>query len=95
MGVVDGHEVEGSGLGCECAGVIRRVGPDVENLEVGDRVAVFSGGSFTTLLTTTAKLCAKMPPILSFEDAATIPCVYSTVIHSLVELADVGPDDVS
>lgn len=84
MGIVDGHVSEGNGLGCECSGVIRRAGPDVTNVKVGDRVVVFSGGSYSTTLTTTSKLVAKMPDNLSFEDGATMPCVYSTVIYSLI-----------
>ncbi|KAI9820043.1 MAG: Type I Iterative PKS [Pycnora praestabilis] len=86
MGIVDGHIIEGNGLGCECSGIIRQIGPEVKDMEVGDRVIVFAGGSYSTFLTTTSKLCAKMPDELSFEDGATMPCVYSTVIHSLLEV---------
>jgi NADPH:quinone reductase-like Zn-dependent oxidoreductase len=86
QGIVDGHPSEGSGLGCECAGVIRQVGPKVQNLTVGDRVMVFAGGSYSTSLVTKSSLCARVPPQLSFEEAATMPCVYSTMIRSIIHL---------
>ena len=83
MGIVEG--VDG-GLGLEGSGVITKIAPGVENLRVGDRVLVCDGGCLATTMVTTAKLCAKIPDELSFEDAATMPCVYSTVIHSLVNI---------
>lgn len=86
QGIVDGHPSEGNGLGCECAGIVRQVGPEVQNVAVGDRVMVFAGGSHSTSLITRASLCAKIPADLSFEEAATMPCVYSTVIHSVIHL---------
>lgn len=95
MGVVDGHESESNGLGCECSGVVRRIGPDVKNIAAGDRVVVFSGGSYATTLVTNSQLVAKMPDNLSFEDGATMPCVYSTVIHSLLHLGRLSKHDVS
>lgn len=36
-----------------------------------------------------------MPDDMSFEDAATTPCVYSTVIHSLLEVGQLEADQVS
>jgi SAM-dependent methyltransferase len=86
QGIVEGHPSEGKGLGCECAGIVLRAGPNVENVDVGDRVMVLSGGSYSTSLVTRASLCACVPAELSFAEAATMPCVYSTVIHSVVHL---------
>ena len=86
QGIVDSHSSEGKGPGCECAGIIRRVGFDVTNVAVGDKVIVLSGGSYSTNLVTRATLCARIPGELSFAEAATMPSVYSTVIHSVVHL---------
>jgi NADPH:quinone reductase-like Zn-dependent oxidoreductase len=86
MGVVDGNMDDGNGLGCECAGLVTQVGPDA-NFQVGDRVAVLSGDAYSTVLRTSSALCARIPDDLSFEDAATMPCVYATVIHGLLDLA--------
>lgn len=81
MGVVDGTT---DGIGLEGSGIIRQIGPDVERLHIGDRVLIFGKGCFATRYITSAKLCAKIPDNLSFEEAATMPCVYSTVIYSLM-----------
>ena len=79
--------VEGDGLGCECSGLIKDIGSDVLDLKVGDRVCVFGHTTYTTSLCTTSDHCSKMPDDLSFEDAATMPCVFGTVIHGLLDLA--------
>lgn len=39
-------------------------------------------------------LCAKIPDSLSFEEAATIPVVYTTAIASLMDLARLSKDQV-
>ena len=94
MGIVDGNKAEGNGLGCESTGVVTQVGPDVKDLKIGDRVVAFSGDSYSTTLKTTSKLCAKMADGLTFEEAATMPCVYATVIYSLLEIARLEEEQV-
>ena len=88
------NDNKGSGLGCEASGVIERVGPDVKDLKPGDRVLTLASGAFSTILTTSASLCARIPDDMSFEQAATMPCVYCTVIHSLLELGQLDADQV-
>jgi NADPH:quinone reductase-like Zn-dependent oxidoreductase len=95
MGIIDGQKTVGRDLGCECTGVVRNVGPQVTQLKPGDRVMVFSGGSFTTRLKTKSSLCTKMPEELSYVDGATMPCVYSTVIRSLLDIGRLERHQVS
>ncbi|KAK0732344.1 hypothetical protein B0T21DRAFT_412523 [Apiosordaria backusii] len=87
MGVIDGQKVEGTGLGLECAGVVSAIGPGAaaNGLKVGDRVAVGAFNSYATRVK--ARIVAKIPDELSFEEAATMPSVYCTVIHGLLDLA--------
>jgi NADPH:quinone reductase-like Zn-dependent oxidoreductase len=87
MGIIEGARVEANGLGCECTGIVQQVGPDVRGLMVGDRVCIAAPHTYATLVSTTSDHCAKMPDDLSFEDGATMPCVYGTVIHGLLDLA--------
>ncbi|OCT53827.1 putative polyketide synthase [Cladophialophora carrionii] len=82
MGIVDGQS-----LGVECAGVVRAAAPGVTHLTKGDRVIVFGGGCFSSTLVTSARLCAKMAPKLDFVEAAALPCVFATVIYSLLYVA--------
>ncbi|KAI1374100.1 hypothetical protein F4677DRAFT_427124 [Hypoxylon crocopeplum] len=87
MGIVDGQAVDDEGLGCECAGVVEAVGPNVTDLSPGDRVMVLHIGAFATSIVANTEACAKIPAHLSFADAASMPTVYGTVIHSLLDKA--------
>ncbi|KAK5988830.1 Highly reducing polyketide synthase pspA [Cladobotryum mycophilum] len=89
MGIIDGAEIEGNGLGYEGAGIIEEVGPEVKRLAPGDRCVTFSSGSLSSHLTISEDLCVKIPDGLSFAEAATMPTVYCTVIHSLIDKARV------
>ena len=82
MGVVPAKP---GSLGVEGAGIVRRISPEVKTLQPGHRVMVLESGSFTTLLTTRERVCIKMPDDMTFEAAATMPCVFGTVIHSLID----------
>jgi NADPH:quinone reductase-like Zn-dependent oxidoreductase/SAM-dependent methyltransferase len=90
MGIVEGYK---PGLGIECSGVIRKIGPNVKNLSVGDRVMTIGHGCFTTNFVTEANLVIKISDKLSFEEAATIPCVYATAIHALINLGGMTEGD--
>lgn len=81
MGVVEGTK---EGVGLEGAGVVQGIAPGVKDFAIGDRVMMFEHGCLSTRIAVSAKLCAKIPDELGFEEAATLPCVYSTVIHSLL-----------
>lgn len=79
----------GDGFGLESSIVVRKVGTGVQGFRPGDRVMLFGGGSFTTRMHVSSSVCVKIPDGVSDEDAATMPAVYSTVIHSLMELGNV------
>jgi acyl transferase domain-containing protein/NADPH-dependent curcumin reductase CurA/acyl carrier protein len=73
-------------LGGECAGVIVAVGTGVVDLAVGDAVMALAPGSFQRFVTVDARLVAKVPPGLSMEQAATVPCVFLTAWYALHDL---------
>ncbi|USP74624.1 uncharacterized protein yc1106_01898 [Curvularia clavata] len=80
-------EVPRQVLGLEAAGVVRDVGSEVEDLAVGDRVIIMGGASlFTTKALVPSVNCWKFPSSLSFQEAATMPCVFLTVIYGLLEV---------
>src|SRR6266536_5431244 len=79
-------EIPEQGFGLEASGVISSVGSEVKDLQVGDRVMLFSRGCFSTSVTVSEKICEKIPDNLSFEDAATMPCVYATAMYSLFNI---------
>ncbi|KAH7376169.1 hypothetical protein B0T11DRAFT_314546 [Plectosphaerella cucumerina] len=73
----------------EMCGVVSRLGPDTENsgLKVGDRVCGAGWGHITNCVRTGWEDVAKIPENISFEEAASVPTIYITVYHSLVNIA--------
>lgn len=62
---------------------------------VGDRVMVCSSGSFATSMVVSEHLCVTAPDTLTFEEAASMPVVYCTVIYSLLDAARLADGMVS
>ncbi|KAJ5720443.1 Acyl transferase/acyl hydrolase/lysophospholipase [Penicillium malachiteum] len=81
-------EAPGNGFGLEAAGVVHRTGPNVRDLEVGDRIMLLSSDCFSTDVVVSEKVCERIPAGLSFEDAATMPCVFATAVYSLFEVGN-------
>lgn len=92
MNIVDMDQSLGRGynaLGSKGAGVITRIGSQVSDLNVGDRVATMAAdtGVFATMLRRQASQCVRIPSNLSDEDAAGLLIPYVTVVWSFVEKA--------
>ncbi|KAI8626383.1 hypothetical protein F5Y19DRAFT_221991 [Xylariaceae sp. FL1651] len=83
MGIVPENEYM---IGCECAGVVKRLGPGVTKFQVGDRVAVMRSGTYANRLQAPVERTHIIPAWMSFEEAATIPLVYMTALYSLFHL---------
>ncbi|OQE82653.1 hypothetical protein PENNAL_c0035G03199 [Penicillium nalgiovense] len=85
MGVVDDSPTS---MGIEASGIVMKVGPNVQNLAIGDTVMLLSaGGCFASPIVVSEKMCAKVSDDIPLEEAATMPCVFSTVIHCLLNVA--------
>ncbi|KAJ2981691.1 hypothetical protein NUW58_g6624 [Xylaria curta] len=82
MGIVPGDE---TALGHEAAGVVTKVSPGVSDFTVGERVVVFGKGCFANRIQTTPARAHRIPDGMTFEEAATLPIVYLTGIHSLLD----------
>lgn len=91
MGIVEASD----GFGLEGAGVVNRIGPDVTGLKVGDRVMFIGHSAFATQITVSENICEKIPHDLSFEDAATIPCVFATSYYSIFNIGNLEKGQVS
>ena len=90
MGIINGRETLEKGtsaFGLEGTGYITRVGSEVTNVAVGDRVMLIGCESIgmATVTQRPANLYIKIPDQLSDEEAATMPVVYVTVLMFLVE----------
>jgi NADPH:quinone reductase-like Zn-dependent oxidoreductase len=78
-------QIETHALGCECSGVVTKIGPAVRDLKVGDRVITHADGSFSNFVRgrQAAGGIVHMPDDMDFETAATLPIVYCTALHAI------------
>ncbi|KAG8157863.1 hypothetical protein KVR01_012135 [Diaporthe batatas] len=83
-----------STVGCECAGVVTRVGArSATRFQPGDRVCAGVLGCARTLVRCHMDLAVKVPPYLSVEEAAALPITGVTAYYSLVTLANLQKED--
>ncbi|RMZ86354.1 hypothetical protein DV736_g6420, partial [Chaetothyriales sp. CBS 134916] len=80
-------------LGIECSGTVTRLGPNVVDLCVGDRVCAMSLGAYSSYTRCPSTSAVRIPDNMSFDIAATIPIVYSTAYYGLFELAHLEPGE--
>ncbi|GGL00547.1 NADPH:quinone oxidoreductase family protein [Deinococcus radiotolerans] len=72
--------------GAEAAGTVEAVGEGVTHLQVGQRVAAFTGtGAFATHLIAPAAATLPLPDDLDLNVAATLPLAYGTAMHALID----------
>ncbi|KAF3762831.1 hypothetical protein M406DRAFT_45232 [Cryphonectria parasitica EP155] len=81
-------------FGLEFSGVISKVGSAVTNVKAGDRVAglpATTHGAYRSHIRAPDYLCFKIPDGMTFEEAATMPCIFFTNIHALIQQAHMRP----
>ncbi|MDX9886290.1 SDR family NAD(P)-dependent oxidoreductase [Thauera sp.] len=97
MGLLPDEAVEsgfaGASLGLEFSGVVARIGADVHDIEVGDKVMGFGAACFASHVVTRRDAVSRMPEQWSFEAAATVPTVFLTVYYALQHLAALQPGE--
>ncbi|RDW76674.1 type I polyketide synthase [Aspergillus mulundensis] len=76
-------------MGLECAGIITRVGAEAaaQGFAVGDHVMALLLGPFSSRARVTWHGVINMPEGMSFEDAASIPMIFTTAYVALVQVA--------
>ncbi|WP_204034304.1 type I polyketide synthase, partial [Micromonospora qiuiae] len=80
-------------LGCEAAGVVTEVGPEVTGIAVGDRVMGLFRGGIGGVVVADHRLAVPVPDAWDWSRAAAIPAVFLTAYHALVDLAAVRPGE--
>jgi NADPH:quinone reductase-like Zn-dependent oxidoreductase/NAD(P)-dependent dehydrogenase (short-subunit alcohol dehydrogenase family)/acyl carrier protein len=78
---------ESAPFGLDCAGEVVAAGEDVTGLRPGDRVAAFVPGAMASFVTLRSCGAFRVPPAMSYEDAATIPAAYLLAAHAVRRLA--------
>jgi NADPH:quinone reductase-like Zn-dependent oxidoreductase/NAD(P)-dependent dehydrogenase (short-subunit alcohol dehydrogenase family)/acyl carrier protein len=77
-----------NGLGQEGAGIVLEVGSAVTDLKPGDRVMGMFPGSIGPVTVTDEEMLAPLPDSWTFAEGASIPLVFTTAYHGLLNLAD-------
>ncbi|CAH0052191.1 unnamed protein product [Clonostachys solani] len=80
-------------LGIECSGTVLRVGKAVRDIQPGDDVYGMHSGCIATTITADYRTFRKKPAHLSHGEAASLTCVYTTVVHSLIDIARLQPGE--
>lgn len=76
--------------GCEVAGVVENVGPNVEDMRPGDRVIAWCGfGGMAEKIAVAAERCLPIPDGMPFEEAAAFIMTYGTSYYALHDRAAV------
>ncbi|GAA2354465.1 hypothetical protein GCM10009854_35660 [Saccharopolyspora halophila] len=84
---------EAGALGAEAAGVVVETGPEATDLRVGDRVFGMVFGGFGPAGVVDERYLARMPDGWSYEAGASVPLVFLTAYHALVDLGGVRPGE--
>jgi NADPH2:quinone reductase len=80
--------------GSEVAGVISRVGPDVSDWSVGDRVLVFCGfGGFAGQVVAPGVSLVAVPDAIDLPQAAALIQSYCTMLFTLTRRTTVTPGE--
>jgi NADPH:quinone reductase-like Zn-dependent oxidoreductase/malonyl CoA-acyl carrier protein transacylase len=88
-------QLETYNFGEECSGIITRVGINVTNFTVGNRIACISvsGGAYSTYARANAGFAFRITDDMSFEAAASIPVAYCTAYYGLIDLGRLSKED--
>ncbi|KAL1603469.1 putative PKS/NRPS-like protein biosynthetic cluster [Paraconiothyrium brasiliense] len=79
--------LEEDDFGADCAGIVTRVGAEVQSVKVGDRVCAQTFNSMKTYPRSLEWATAKIPDSVSFEDATAVIIPGMTAIQSFLEVA--------
>lgn len=81
--------------GLEFAGVVDKLGQEVSNWQIGNRVfGLLPGGGYAEQVLTHERLLMAIPENLTFEEAAAIPEVFLTAYDALIDKADFQAGDI-
>ncbi|GGU31720.1 type I polyketide synthase [Lentzea flava] len=84
---------EAGSFGAEAAGVVAEIGPEVENLKVGDPVFGMLFGGMGPVGVIDEPYLTRLPDGWTFEQGASVPLVFLTAYYALIELGNVQPGE--
>ena len=88
MDILGDKLVDANDLGGDFSGVVTDVASDIDSYQIGDEVMGFASGTLASHVVTRPELIIHKPLSLSFETAACLPTVYTTVYYCLATIAN-------
>jgi acyl transferase domain-containing protein/NADPH:quinone reductase-like Zn-dependent oxidoreductase len=82
MGVV-GDPSDTSELGYECSGIVSAIGEGVTGVKLGERVVAHTPRAYGTYAFCHGDIAGRIPPAMTYEEAATIPVAFLTALDAL------------
>lgn len=79
--------LEEDDFGADCAGIVTRIGDEVQSVKVGDRVCVQTTDGMKTYPRAHEWTTAKIADSISFEDACAVVIPGMTALQSFIEVA--------
>ncbi|MBR8742212.1 type I polyketide synthase [Nocardiopsis sp. MG754419] len=83
----------GDVLGSEAAGIVVDRGPQVRDLDIGDRVAGLVPGSFGPIAVADRRRLVRLPDTWDFLEGAATPLAAFSAYYALVDLASLRPGE--
>ena len=82
-------------LGDDCAGIVSKIGPDVTQFKVGDRVFTSKSttGAYAEYTVSPVKNVHPLPNELSFSQGASLALAYFTTYHAMFQLGRAKPGE--
>lgn len=80
-------KLDSKDVGCDCAGIVTKVGANTCSVQVGDRVCAPVIGCCNTYTRCNSQLAVKVPDAISLAEAAALPVTGVTAHYSLYTLA--------
>lgn len=79
-------------FGCECAGIVERVGENVKSFKEADRVMLNTGfkfGTYAEFVSVTESSVFYLPDEVNFEEGSTLTCAGGTAYNALHKIAKI------
>ncbi|KAH8586816.1 hypothetical protein B0O99DRAFT_748056 [Bisporella sp. PMI_857] len=92
--MVSAGQLEPVKLGVECSGLVTAIGCKVTRFKVGDRIFGLAKNTFAHSLRCPAATLQLIPENITFEEAASLPVIYCTVIYALEHVARVQRGEI-
>ena len=86
-------KLDSTAVGCDCAGIVTRIGSNCKTVAIGDRVCATIIGCCKTYARCNSQLVVKVPDGMTFKEAASIPVPGVTAHYSLYTMARLQPGE--